>query len=216
MNVPWVELTPNISSYLCTSRSEVDWLANPKHCFFIAIFIDVKIRMCERWYMKSLHVRDMVYHLNPWQSWELNGYNIHKYSCTFPRSGDSAQGHCLLATWCPFPVTWFVFPVLSGRASKALIRSTAPRGCRRGNPAFEDLLVNLSLVKLAVVSKLLLLLGREGKVALWLKGCCCCWFPEKYLKFPPESTESIFFSSSVGLSPPVNLNLQILTLKRTI
>lgn len=37
--------------------------------------------------------------------------------------------------------------------------------------------------------------------------------PEKYRKFPPESTESIFLSSRLGVAPPVNLNLQILTYK---
>lgn len=32
-----------------------------------------------------------------------------------------------------------------------------------------------------------------------------------YLKFPPESTDSIFFSWRLGFAPPVNLNLQMLT-----
>ena len=35
--------------------------------------------------------------------------------------------------------------------------------------------------------------------------------PVKYLKFPPASTDSVFFSSNDGRAPPVNLNLHMLT-----
>ena len=35
--------------------------------------------------------------------------------------------------------------------------------------------------------------------------------PAEIRKFPMESTDSIFFSSRVGLAPPVNLNLPMLT-----
>lgn len=82
----------------------------------------------------------------------------------------------------------------SGKASNALSKSIAPRGLKFV-PAWKW---ELKFIK--DFFSIMLLNGR-----IWLE-----W---QNFKFPMESTDNIFFSSKVGLIPPVNLNFPMLTCK---
>jgi hypothetical protein len=79
-------------------------------------------------------------------------------------------------------------------ASKALSKSMAPIGLKVV-PGW-----NRELKFIKDFFSIMLVKGR-----IWLE-----W---QNFKFPMESTDSIFFSSKVGLMPPVNLNFPMLTCK---